>query len=137
MIRKRPLAAFLLGSTLMIGAVSAPQAQTVEWRFNNGYAPTRPESAQIRNFAADVEKRSGGKMKISVAEGGAMGLRDADALRFMQAGTPELGFIWPPFIGRDAPALANVYVYGLVANASEHLKALPALKSVLTEGIGK
>lgn len=112
------------------------QAQT-EWRFNNSYAPTRPESAHIRAFAADVEKRTGGKLRISVAEGGAMGLKDADALRFMQAGTPELGFIWPPFLGRDAPALANLYVYGLVANADEHLKALPALKAVLKEGIGK
>lgn len=112
-------------------------AAQVEWKFNNSYAPTRPESVQIRAFAADVEKRTGGKMKISVAEGGAMGLKDADALRFMQAGTPELGFIWPPFLGRDAPALANLYVYGLVSSTEEHLKALPALKSVLKEGIGK
>jgi TRAP-type C4-dicarboxylate transport system substrate-binding protein len=112
------------------------QAQT-EWRFNNSYAASRPESAQIRTFAADVEKRTGGKLKISVSEGGALGLKDADAMRFMQTGTPELGFIWPPFLGRDAPALANIYVYGLVANADEHLKALPALKAVLKEGIAK
>ena len=50
---------------------------------------------------------------------------------------PELSFIWPPFLGRDAPALANIYVYGLVSGAQEHLKALPALKAVLKEGIGK
>lgn len=109
----------------------------VEWKFNNSYAPSRPESVQIRAFAADVDKRTGGKMKISVSEGGALGLKDADALRFMQVGVPEMGFIWPPFIGRDAPALANLYVYGLVANADEHLKALPALKAVLKEGISK
>jgi TRAP-type C4-dicarboxylate transport system substrate-binding protein len=112
------------------------QAQT-EWRFNNSYAPSRPESVQIRAFAADVEKRTGGKLKISVSEGGALGLKDADALRFMQTGTPELGFIWPPFVGRDAPALANLYVFGLVANADEHLKALPVLKAVLKEGVSK
>ncbi|MEY3144869.1 MAG: hypothetical protein RL342_540 [Pseudomonadota bacterium] len=112
------------------------QAQT-EWRFNNSYPASRPESVQIRTFAADVEKRTGGKLKISVSEGGALGLKDADAMRFMQTGTPELGFIWPPFLGRDAPALANIYVYGLVANADEHLKALPALKAVLKEGIAK
>jgi TRAP-type C4-dicarboxylate transport system substrate-binding protein len=119
-----------------LATLATAQAQT-EWKFNNSYAPTRPESAQIRTFAADVEKRTGGKMKISVSEGGALGLKDADALRFMQGGTPELGFIWPPFVGRDAPALANLYVYGLVANAEEHLKALPALKAVLKEGIAK
>jgi TRAP-type transport system periplasmic protein len=111
-------------------------AQT-EWKFNNSYAASRPESVQIRAFAADVEKRTNGRMKISVSEGGALGLKDADALRFMQTGAPELGFIWPPFLGRDAPALANIYVYGLVSGAEEHLKALPALKAVLKEGIGK
>lgn len=111
-------------------------AQT-EWKFNNSYAASRPESAHIRNFAADVEKRTGGKFKISVSEGGALGLKDADAMRFMQTGTPELGYIWPPFLGRDAPALANLYVFGLVANADEHLKVLPVLKSVLKEGIAK
>ncbi len=121
---------------LVLSALASAQAQT-EWKFNNSYAPTRPESAQIRTFAADVEKRTGGKMKISVSEGGALGLKDADALRFMQVGTPELSFIWPPFVGRDAPALANLYVYGLVADAQEHLKALPALKAVLKEGIAK
>ena len=57
------------------------QAQT-EWRFNNSYPASRPESAQIRTFAADVEKRTGGKLKISISEGGALGLKDADAMRF-------------------------------------------------------
>lgn len=125
----------LLGAALMTVHGSA-HAQT-EWKFNNSYAASRPESAHIRNFAADVEKRTGGKFKISVSEGGALGLKDADAMRFMQTGTPELGYIWPPFLGRDVPAVANLYVYGLVANADEHLKALPVLKSVLKEGIGK
>ena len=132
---------YLLALTALVLAVSslggAAQAQTVEWRFNNSYAASRPESVQIRAFAADVEKRTNGRMKISVSEGGALGLKDADAMRFMQTGAPELGFIWPPFLGRDAPALANIYVYGLVSGADEHLKALPALKAVLKEGIGK
>ena len=84
--RLAPVLAALL--TLHGGA----QAQT-EWKFNNSYAPSRPESAHIRAFAADVEKRTGGKLKVSVSEGGSLGLKDADALRFMQAGTPELSFI--------------------------------------------
>ncbi|MBM3351846.1 MAG: C4-dicarboxylate ABC transporter substrate-binding protein [Betaproteobacteria bacterium] len=133
---RRHLGRLALAALATVTLASGALAQ-VEWKFNNSYAPTRPESAHIRAFAADVEKRTGGKMKISVAEGGAMGLKDADALRFMQAGTPELGFIWPPFLGRDAPALANLYVYGLVSSAEDHQKALPALKVVLKEGIAK
>jgi len=132
----RPLLRSAAAVLIVLGGSAAAQAQ-VEWKFNNSYAPTRPESAHIRAFAADVEKRTGGRMKISVSEGGALGLKDADALRFMQVGTPELGFIWPPFLGRDAPALANLYVYGLVSTAEEHLKALPALKAVMKEALNK
>ncbi|MGA1288895.1 MAG: TRAP transporter substrate-binding protein [Rubrivivax sp.] len=132
----RPLLRSVSAALVVLGACTAAQAQ-VEWKFNNSYAPTRPESAHIRAFAADVDKRTGGKMKISISEGGAPGLKDADALRFMQVGTPELGFIWPPFLGRDAPALANLYVYGLVSTAEEHLKALPALKAVMKEALNK
>jgi TRAP-type C4-dicarboxylate transport system substrate-binding protein len=107
----------------------------VEWTFNNNLAPTRPESAHIRAFVEDVEENTGGRLSISLSEGGAMGLKDADALRFMQIGTPTMGFVWPPFLGRDAPDIANVYVFGLVGGAEEHLAALPALQGVLEEGI--
>ena len=59
-----------------------------------------------------MNQNAAGKFRINLLEGGAMGLKDVDALRWMQDGTPEMGFIWPPFLGRDAPDLASVYVYG-------------------------
>jgi TRAP-type C4-dicarboxylate transport system substrate-binding protein len=117
-----------------LGAV-ATSAQTIEWRFNNNYAPTRPESNHIRELAADIEARTDGALEVSVSEGGAMGLADADALRYMTVGTPEMAFIWPPFLGRDAPDIANIYVFGLISGAEEHMQALPAVKAVLEEGI--
>lgn len=127
----------MLAAAFALLAASTASAQTLEWKFNNSYAPTRVESAHVREFAADVKRLSGDRFTINVLEGGAMGLRDADALRWMQQGTPELGFIWPPFIGRDAPDLASLYVYGSVASAEEHLKALPELKKILTEGMAR
>jgi TRAP-type transport system periplasmic protein len=114
--------------------LAAGTATATEWRFNNNYAPTRPESEHIRNFAARVGELSGGSLTITVIEGGGMNLRDADALRWMQTGTPEIAFIWPTFIGRDAPDLATLYVYGSVSTAEEHLKALPAVKAALVTG---
>lgn len=125
-----------LGAAALVALTAGPVlAQDVTWTFNNNYAPTRPESEHIRQFAADIEALSEGRMELSVSEGGAMGLADADALRYMQVGTPEMAFIWPPFLGRDAPELANVYVFGLIASAEEHLQALPAVQEVLTEGL--
>ncbi|MEM8663741.1 MAG: TRAP transporter substrate-binding protein DctP [Pseudomonadota bacterium] len=126
-----PAAGIALGAALALPAA----AQDVEWTFANNYAPTRPESAHIRDFVKNVEENTGGKLVISLSEGGAMGLKDADALRYMQIGTPTMGFIWSPFLGRDAPDVANVYVFGLVSGAEEHMKALPAVQEVLEAGI--
>jgi len=126
-----PLAAISLAAATPERAA----AQEVEWTFTNNYAPTRPESAHIREFVKNVEENTGGRLSISLSEGGAMGLKDADALRYMQIGTPTMGFIWSPFLGRDAPDIANVYVFGLVSGPEEHLAALPAVEAVLEEGI--
>lgn len=125
----------LLGATLGLFAAFAPAAAQTEWKFNNSYAPSRPESVFVREFVENVNRNAAGKFRINLLEGGAMGLKDVDALRWMQDGTPEMGFIWPPFLGRDAPDLASVYVYGSVTGAEEHLRALPAVREILSEGM--
>ena len=48
-----------LAALAMTGAAGA---QTTEWRFNNNYAPTRPESQHIRDFAENVETASNGSL---------------------------------------------------------------------------
>lgn len=131
------IASLVVGATIFATTATSIQAQDVTWRFNNNYAPTRPESAHIRNLAENVADFSGGSFTINVIEGGGMNLKDADALRWMQTGTPEIAFIWPTFIGRDAPDLANLYVYGSVSTAEEHLRALPAVQDALTDGFSQ
>ena len=121
-----------LGAGLVAGLILATAADATEWRFNNGYAPARPETAFVKAFAADVTERSGGAFTIEVLEGA--GLADADALRWMQTGTPEMGFVWPPFLGRDAPDLASLYVFGSISSAEEHQRALPTLQEIIAEG---
>ncbi len=128
---------FLIASAFAALTASSPAVAQTEWKFNNSYAPSRAESGFVRDFVANVNKNAAGRFKINLLEGGAMGLKDVDALRWMQDGTPELGFIWPPFLGRDTPDLASVYVYGSVTGAEEHLKALPAVKEILAEGMRK
>jgi TRAP-type C4-dicarboxylate transport system substrate-binding protein len=82
-----------------------------------------------------VRTRSQGRFALNVFEGNAMNLRDADALRWMQAGTPEMGFIWPPFLGRDDAAMSSILVFGLIRNAEELNRAMPALRESLNEGV--
>ena len=125
----------LLGAVAAILSAGAALAQTVEWRFHNSYAPTRIESGHVRDLAADVRSRSQGRFVLNVFEGNAMNLRDADMLRTMQVGTPEMSFIWPPFLGRDDAALSSILVFGLVRDAAELNRVMPALQESLREGI--
>ena len=121
----------------MLGGLAGTAQAQVEWKFNNGYAATRAESAHIRAFAESVNQKAAGKLKITVLEGGAMGLKDADALRWMQGGTPELGFTWPPFIARDSAEMASMYVFGVVSTPAEHQKALPTLQEIMRTELQK
>ena len=130
---RRGVLAALAAAFLGLGA--AAQAQTTEWRFHNSYAPTRIESQHVRELAADVRARSQGRFTLNVFEGNAMNLRDADALRYMQTGTPEMGFIWPPFLGRDDAAMSSILVFGLIRNAEELNRVMPALRESLSEGL--
>ena len=126
----------LLGAiAALFGLGGAAEAQNVEWRFHNSYAPTRIESQHVRELAADLRTRSNGRFTLNVFEGNAMNLRDADALRTMQGGTPEMGFIWPPFLGRDDAAMSSILVFGLVRNAAELNRIMPAMQQSLNEGI--
>jgi TRAP-type C4-dicarboxylate transport system substrate-binding protein len=122
-----------LAATLM--GLGTASAQTTEWRFHNSYAPARPESGHVRELAADLRTRSSNRFVLNVFEGNSMNLRDADALRYMQTGTPEMGFIWPPFLGRDDAAMSSILVFGLVRNAAELNRIMPALRESLSEGI--
>lgn len=136
-VRKAALGSLLALGLSLLGGTGTASAQAVEWTFNNNFAPQRLESGTIRDFAADVDKRSNGNFKVRVIEGGGMGLPDADAVRWMQQGTPQLGAMFVPFLGRDAPELATLYVYGLITTVAEHQKALPTVKDILREGMKK
>ncbi len=129
---RRGILAALAATLLGLGTAAA---QTTEWRFHNSYAPTRIESQHVRDLAADVRARSNGRFVLNVFEGNAMNLRDADALRYMQTGTPEMGFIWPPFLGRDDAAMSSILVFGLIRNAEELNRVMPALRESLAEGM--
>ena len=125
----------ILGALAALLGVGSAVAQNVEWRFHNSYAPTRIESQHVRELAADLRTRTNGRFILNVFEGNAMNLRDADALRTMQGGTPEMSFIWSPFLGRDDAAMSSILVFGLIRNEAELTRIMPALQQSLNEGI--
>lgn len=118
-------------------ATSVQAADEIEWKLNSNFTPQRIENKLLRRFAEEAGTRSGGKLKVTVFEGGALNLRDADVLRWLPTGAAEIGLISASFIGRDAPALNAVYIQGSISSNDEHQKALPALESIYTDTVAK
>ncbi len=86
-------AVIALGATATIAAFVAPAAMAQDFkartaRFGHGMADSHPAGQAARRFAAEMEKASDGKMKISVIANQALG-PDPQMLAALQGGVQE------------------------------------------------
>jgi TRAP-type C4-dicarboxylate transport system substrate-binding protein len=54
-------------------ATAAAQAQAVKWDLPSGYGPNTFQVQNLQQFAADVDKATGGKLKIAVHPNASLG----------------------------------------------------------------
>ncbi|MGI9481595.1 MAG: TRAP transporter substrate-binding protein DctP [Hyphomicrobiales bacterium] len=132
---KRTLRAGLAG--LAATFLLAASGNAAEWRFNNPLPETRPESKELMQFADDVNKAVGEEFKVKMYNGGSLGLKNPDALRFLPKGAVEMSLVWANYLGRDAPALSAVFVQGSIGTVDELKKALPVVREIYNEEFGK
>ena len=105
---------------LFVGAVcvfaaGSTIAQT-KWDMPTGYAPTNFHTENVKQFAADVEKASGGKLKITVHDNGSL-FKQNEIKRAVQSGQAQAGeLLLPALANEDAlygvdsvPFLADSY----------------------------
>jgi TRAP-type transport system periplasmic protein len=112
MTRSLSLAAFAAVACLAAGAAFA---QT-KWDLPAAYPATNFHSVNLNDFAADVDKATGGKLKITVHPGASL-FKAPEIKRAVQGGQAQIGEVlisnfsneWPLF-GADAlPFLADSY----------------------------
>jgi TRAP-type transport system periplasmic protein len=98
-----------------LAAAGAIQAQT-KWDLPSAYATTNFHSVNLNEFAADVDKATGGKLKITVHSNASL-FKAPEIKRAVQGGQAQIGEVlisnfaneWPLF-GADAlPFLADSY----------------------------
>lgn len=118
------------GAAAAASIVSAAGADT--WRFNNFLPETRPETAELEKFAADVNETLG-EEQIKIYSGGSLGLPNTDTLRFLPKGAVEMSLMWANYLGRDAPALSSVVVQGTIGSIEEFEKAIPTVRKIYEE----
>jgi TRAP-type C4-dicarboxylate transport system substrate-binding protein len=103
----------LLGATMALAA--AAQAQT-KWDLPAGYPATNFHSENLVQFAGDVDKASGGKLKITVHPNAAL-FKAPEIKRAVQGGQAQIGEIllvnfqneWQMFGADGLPFLAASY----------------------------
>ena len=107
-----------LTTALAVGlaaAATATMAQT-KWDLPAGYAATNFHSVNLQAFADDVDKATGGKLKITLHANGSL-FKAPEIKRAVQGGQAQIGEVlisnfsneWPLF-GADAlPFLADSY----------------------------
>lgn len=109
----RPLC-LATGLSLCVAATAAV-AQT-KWDMPTGYPPANFHTENVKAFAADVDKATGGKLKITVHDNGSL-FKQPEIKRAVQTGQAQIGeFLLPALANEDAmygidsvPFLADSY----------------------------
>ena len=104
-----------LAGLILVGSVGPAISQT-KWDMPTGYPPSNFHTENIQQFAADVDKASGGKLKLTVHAGGSL-FKANEIKRSVQAGQAQIGEIIisglaneDPLFGLDSiPFLATSY----------------------------
>ena len=112
---KFKLALTLTAAAIAFGAATQTNAQT-KWDLPAGYAATNFHSVNLQDFANDVDKATGGKLKITVHANGSL-FKAPEIKRAVQGGQAQIGEVlisnftneWQLF-GADAlPFVADSY----------------------------
>jgi len=105
----------LLVTTLLLGAAGAAFAQT-KWDLPSGYPATNFHTENLMQFAADVDKVTSGRLKITVHANASL-FKAPEIKRAVQGGQAQMGEIlltnysneWPIFGADGIPFLADSY----------------------------
>jgi TRAP-type C4-dicarboxylate transport system substrate-binding protein len=97
-------------------AISLPAAAQTKWDLPAAYPATNFHSVNLAQFAADVDRLSGGKLKITVHANASL-FKAPEIKRAVQGGQAQIGEIllvnfqneWQPFGADGLPFLADSY----------------------------
>jgi TRAP-type transport system periplasmic protein len=90
-----------LSAVAIIAAASSAYAQT-KWDMPTGYAGTNFHTENVKQFAADIDKATAGKLKITVHDGGSL-FKQNEIKRAVQTGQAQAGEFLLPALANEDP----------------------------------
>ena len=125
----------LLSAATALLLATAAQAQT-KWDLPAAYPATNFHSVNLAEFAADVDRATAGKLKITVHPGASL-FKAPEIKRAVQGGQAQIGEVllanlaneWPIYAADGLPFLADSY--------DEAMKLLQAQKPLMDKKLGE
>lgn len=135
-LTRRTLNAATLIAAFSLGALAPAAFAQTKWDLPAAYPATNFHSENLAQFAADVDKASGGKLKITVHPNASL-FKAPEIKRAVQGGQAQIGEIlltayqneWPIFGADGLPFLADSY--------DESMKLYKAQKPLLEKKLGE
>ena len=127
---------FAVGSaSVMLVCGSAAIAQT-KWDMPTGYPSGNFHTEIIRQFADDIDKASGGKLKITVHDGGSL-FKANEIKRAVQGGQADIGEIIISGFSNEDPMFAIDAIPFLATSYPEALKLAKVSKAAIDARFAK
>ncbi|TXC66500.1 TRAP transporter substrate-binding protein [Piscinibacter aquaticus] len=135
-LTRRTLNAAALIATISLGTLAPAAFAQTKWDLPAAYPATNFHSENLAQFAAEVDKASGGKLKITVHPNASL-FKAPEIKRAVQGGRAQIGEIlltayqneWPIFGADGLPFLADSY--------DESMKLYKAQKPLLEKKLGE
>lgn len=105
MVKKGLLFVLLIFLVLGMSFGTLPAAELIEWRVDSLIMATSDEGKTLQWFCDQVKERSGGRLKLTVYPGSALGVKITDIYHALKMGTIEMSLALPMFMVGHAPAL--------------------------------
>ncbi len=113
------------------------QEGPVEWRFFTYFAPGDKPVQLNRAFADEVNKATGGRLRIKVFAGGEMPYKAADVVRVVASNQVQMGDVAVGFASGELPELNVLSLPFLCSSYSQFEQALPGVRPIVDETLQK
>jgi TRAP-type C4-dicarboxylate transport system substrate-binding protein len=122
-MRKTTVALIALAGAWQASAAIAQEYPTMNLRLGHTYAPTTVQSQIDQWFVDEIEKRSGGKIKIRIFWSEALG-KNVEMLDLIGSGAMELGIIVPSFFPTRLPLSSITNALPLAFDSSKQAQII-------------
>ena len=121
--------AFALAFAAGLAGAQAP----TEWRYFTYFPPNDKPAQLTKQFAEDVTKSTGGKLKITVYAAGELPYKAPDVVKAVASNQVQMGDVAVGFASGDLPDLNVLALPFLCTSYDQFDRALPAVASVADE----